>query len=144
MTFQETIRIPAARRQLAAIRLFIEQQAQKTPASPPEIQDLIQAVDEAATNIIVHGYQDGPGQIEIQFHHHPGRITVLLRDRAPLFDPTTVPEPDLTLPLFERPAGGLGVFMIRRCVDEFAHQPRPEGGNELRMVKYLKDNGDLK
>ncbi len=144
MSFHETIRLCAERSQLANIRHFVEQLARRTLASRQEVQDLIQAVDEAATNIIVHGYHDRPGEIEMDVTHQPGRITVILRDQAPFFDPTTVPEPDLSLPLFERPIGGLGIHLIRKCVDEFTHSTHPQGGNELQMVKYLKEEGGLK
>ncbi len=141
--FNQSIRLPAQRSQLAAIRRFVELQARETPASTGEVQDLVQAVDEAATNVIVHGYHDGPGEIEILLNYHPEQITVLMRDRAPLFDPTKVPEPDLSLPLFERPVGGLGIHIIRHCVDVFTYSSCLQGGNELRMVKYLKENGGL-
>jgi serine/threonine-protein kinase RsbW len=143
MGFYERIRLPAERKQLAEIRRFIEIYARQTPASAEEIQDLVLAVDEAATNIIVHGYLDGLGEIEVDLAYQPGRITVLLRDQAPPFDPTTVPKPDLNLPLEERPIGGLGVHLIRMCVNEFSYSTRPLGGNELRLVKYLKETGGL-
>ncbi len=141
MSIHENIRLPAERTQLAAIRRFIVQHAGTTCASPEEVQDLVLATDEAATNIIVHGYRDGRGDIDVELVLAPDRITVILRDQAPPFDPTKVPEPDLELPLFERPVGGLGVHIIRQCVDEFTHAIRANGGNELRMVKYLKNNG---
>ena len=141
MTFEEYVRFPARRDQLAAIRDFIEHQAAKTPASAREVWDLVQAVDEAATNIIVHGYRDGEGEIEVEFQSQPGRVTVLLRDRAPLFDPTSVPEPDRTQPFHLRKPGGFGISMIRRCADGFTHTRRAGGGNELKIVKVLVDLG---
>jgi anti-sigma regulatory factor (Ser/Thr protein kinase) len=141
MIFRETMRAPAEREQLAVIRSFVEQRAGKTPAGNEEIYDLVQAVDEAVTNIIIHGYHDGPGEIEVELAYQPGSITVSLRDRAPLFDPTATPEPDLTLPLHLRPIGGMGVSLMRKCVDELKYSPRPDMGNELRMVKYLQDFG---
>lgn len=143
MDFHQSIRLPAERRQLAAIRRFIEQQAVSTTADEDEVQDLVQAVDEAAANIIIHGYRDSAGEIEVDLAYQPGRIIVILRDQAPPFDPTTVSEPDLRLPLHLRPVGGLGVHLIRLGVDEFTHSARLPIGNELRMVKYLKNNGGL-
>lgn len=141
MNFHENLRLPADRSHLAKLRHFIEQQAVRTPASEEEIFDLVQAVDEAATNTIVHGYRNGMGEVEVELEYAPGRITVVLRDQALVFDPTTLPEPDLRLPLHQRPLGGLGVHLIRRCVNEFSHSTCPRGGNVLRLVKYLKDNG---
>ncbi len=141
MSIHENIRLPAERTQLAAIRRFIQEHAGKTCASVEEVQDLVLAVDEAATNIIVHGYRDGRGEIEVELVLATAQITVILRDQAPPFDPTKVPEPDLDLPLFERQVGGLGIHIIRQCVNEFSHSIRPNGGNELRLVKNLKTNG---
>lgn len=142
MSFHENIHLPAERNQLAEIRRFIEACTEKTGASMEEVQDLVQAVDEAATNIIVHGYRDQMGEIDLDVDYQAGRITVVLRDEAAPFDPTTVPEPDLSLPLHLRPVGGLGVHLIRLCINEFSYSPRPEGGNELKMVKYLHKNGE--
>jgi anti-sigma regulatory factor (Ser/Thr protein kinase) len=62
-------------------------------------------------------------------------LIVILRDRAPTFDPTTVPPPDLTLPLEQRPIGGVGLHLVRHMVDELRHRPRPGGGNEITFVK---------
>jgi anti-sigma regulatory factor (Ser/Thr protein kinase) len=56
---------------------------------------------------------------------------------APPFDPTRVPDPDLTLPLEERPLGGLGIYLIRQSVDKMVYRAVPEGGNELTLVKRL-------
>jgi serine/threonine-protein kinase RsbW len=137
MTSAVTLRVPASRKLLADIRNFVKLQAADVFAGPDEIDDLIQAVDEAATNIIVHGYQDGSGEIDVIFQYQPGKILIVLRDQAPRFDPTHVPEPDIHLPLEQRPVGGLGVYLIRKCVDEFTYQPLNGSGNQLTLVKYL-------
>ncbi len=64
-----------------------------------------------------------------------GVVMIRLRDLAPVFDPTRVPPPDLSVPLFDRQPGGLGIHLMRQSVDELRHRPRPGGGNELIMVK---------
>jgi serine/threonine-protein kinase RsbW len=132
------LRIPARRELLVNIRTFVKEQASAANIRPALIADLIQAVDEAASNIIIHGYKDGPGEIEIEVRFEPDKITVNLRDHAPGFDPTQVPSPNIDLPLEKRPIGGLGVHLIRHCVDEFNYCTSPSGGNELVLVKYLK------
>ena len=53
-----------------------------------EIYDLILAVNEVATNIVVHGYRGQPGAIEIELRRQGDAIEIRLRDQAPLFDPT--------------------------------------------------------
>ena len=131
------MRIPAERKRLESIREFIQAQAALAGPTQHQIDDLIQAVDEAATNIIVHGYQDGPGMIEVEFERLDRMLRVTLRDQAPTFDPDNAPVPDLNLPLQERPVGGLGIFLIRKCVDELIHRVPAGGGNELILVKRL-------
>ena len=132
------LRVPAELNQLASIRDFVEEQSASAHAAKSDTADLIQAVDEAATNIIVHGYKENPGSVEIEVCLKPGALVVYLRDQAPIFDPTLVPRPNLKLSLEDRPIGGLGVHLIRECVDEFRHSARSGGGNELVLINKIE------
>jgi len=120
---------------LAVIRRFAEETAQSLQANQTAIDDMLQAVDEAVTNIIVHGYAGRPGTIEVRVKRAGDSLIVRLRDQAPRFDPTTVPPPDLTLPLEKRRPGGLGVHLVRQFVDQVHYRAAPQGGNELTLVK---------
>jgi serine/threonine-protein kinase RsbW len=121
--------------QLATIRAFVEQHSRALGVDAFDIYDLILAVNEAATNIVVHGYRGRPGAIEIELRQLGNAIEIRLRDQAPLFDPTRVPAPDLTLPLHKRPLGGMGIHVIRELMDAIRYRVTPEGGNELTLVK---------
>lgn len=133
-------RFPAERRRLIEIREFIAAQAKAVKADQVKVDDLVLAVEELAANIIMHGYQDGPGEIEITFRELPDVMQVILRDRAPLFDSTGVPQPDIDLPLNDRPVGGLGVHLVRQCVDRFEHRQREGGGNEILLEVRKKSS----
>jgi serine/threonine-protein kinase RsbW len=135
MTKAVSLRVAADVGQLAAMRAFVEQQAQALGIDPETIYDLLLAVNEVATNIIVHGYRRQPGQIEIALRRRGDTIEIRLRDQARLFDPTRVPTPDLTLPLHKRPIGGMGVHVTRQIMDAMRYRVTPEGGNELTLVK---------
>jgi anti-sigma regulatory factor (Ser/Thr protein kinase) len=130
-----SLRVAANVGQLGAIRTFVEQQAQALFVDPETIYDLTLAVNEVATNIMVHGYRSQPGEIEIALRRQGDAIEIRLRDQARLFDPTRVPAPDLTLPLHKRPFGGMGVHVTRQIVDAMRYRVTPEGGNELTLVK---------
>ena len=121
---------------LDAIRRLVEETAAACGVDPTEIARIILAVDEAATNIIVHGYRDRPKEIDIQVQCSEKVVEILLRDSAPLFDPTSVPAPDLTVPLEQRPTGGVGVHLIRQIMDQVTHRVTSQGGNELLLVKW--------
>ncbi len=101
------------------------------------MDDLVQAVDEAATNIIVHGYRGRPGWVDVAAELVGDSIVITLEDEAPTFDPTLVPEPDLTVPAAHRRPGGMGVHLMRLATDELRHSPRPGGGNILTMSRRL-------
>lgn len=131
-----TLRIDADSENLAAIRGFVRAEAAAVGAPDDAVADLVQAVDEAATNVIVHGYRDGaPGTIEVHLVDRDGEVAVTIVDDAPAFDPTVVPEPDLSAPLARRPLGGMGVHLIRGLCDDVRYRRSADGRNELTMTK---------
>jgi serine/threonine-protein kinase RsbW len=131
------VRVAAKLENLAIIRGFIRLTGVTLGADRDEISDLVLAVDELATNVIVHGYRGESGPLEVEVDREGDMLVVHLRDEAPPFDPTSVPPPDLTIPLEERPLGGLGIHLTRKHVDEISHQALPEGGNELTLKKRI-------
>jgi serine/threonine-protein kinase RsbW len=133
----ERLRLPAELSRLAEVRALVRDVAERGDAPAVCLDDLVQAVDEAATNIIVHGYRGASGELEIEAGIEDDRVIVTLLDRAPAFDPTTVPEPDLATAPEQRRPGGMGVHLIRQAMDEVRHAPRPGGGNILTMARRL-------
>ncbi len=137
MTDASSLQVPAVLNNLVVIRRFVAEAAAGRGAEARAIDDVVQAVDELATNVMVHGYASQPGPIGVQIHRDDDRLIVVLSDQAPPFDPTLVPPPDLTLPLEERPLGKLGLFLVRHLIDEVTYRAPPGGGNELTLTKKL-------
>jgi len=137
------LRIAADLENLAEIRRFVRETAAALGADPETVSSLELAVEEAACNAIVHGYRGRAGSLEVGIERDGEALLIRLRDWAPPFDPTLVPDPDLTVPLAKRPLGGMGVYLIRHSVDEIDYRALPEGGNELALRKRLgKEEGD--
>ena len=130
-----TLRITAELKNLAVIRRFVSAAGANLQSEQSAIDDMIQAVDESATNVIVHGYQGRPGSIEIEVSREGDTLVVRIRDHAPPFDPTTHPPPDLTLPLEQRRYGGMGIHLTRECTDAVIYAVAPDGANELTLLK---------
>ncbi len=127
---------PAQLEQLSAIGDLVGAAARQHGMGERDIFALQMAVDEAATNIILHGYgAPGEGPIHVSCWKEGDDFYVELRDRAPPFDPSTIAEPDLHNPLEERREGGLGIYLMRRMMDhvEFA---RRGDENVLTMVRH--------
>jgi len=95
------------------------------------------SVDEAVSNAIVHGYREGArGEITVRLGRRPEGVVVEIEDDGGPFDPRQVPPPDLTLPLDQRPIGGLGIHLIRSLMDEMSYVHRA-GRNVLKLVKSV-------
>ena len=135
MYTRSSLRIAAELKNLAEIRRFVRETASALGVDPAMIPDVLLAVDEAASNIVLHGYQGQEGIIEIEVRREGDALVIRLRDEAAPFDPTCVPPPDLTLPLEQRALGGVGIYLIRQVMDEVTHRITPQGGNELTLVK---------
>lgn len=99
--------------------------------------DLVQAVDEAVTNVIIHGYRGGPGELDIHVGRDGADLVVTIEDRAPMFDPMGAPAPDLTIPPELRTPGGMGIHLMRAAADRIDHRPRAGGGNILTITRRL-------
>ncbi|MCL4294872.1 MAG: ATP-binding protein [Anaerolineae bacterium] len=136
MTTRYTLQTTAELKNLNQIRDFVEMAAKTLGFEPDLIPNVQLAVDEVATNVMLHGYQSRGGSLEVELERAGADLVVRLRDEAPPFDPTTVPAPDLTLPLAKRPVGGLGIYLVRRAMDEVIHRITAAGGNELTLVKH--------
>jgi serine/threonine-protein kinase RsbW len=120
---------------LAQIRRFVESAATQGGSDTAKVADMLLALNEAATNIIEHGYHGAPGSLEVEVEYDGDALTVRLRDQAPVFDPALVAVPDVTLPLDRRPLGGMGVHLMRRLTDVLSYRTRSDGWNELVLVK---------
>ena len=130
-----TIRIDAGVDALAGVRAFVREQLATAGADRETVDDLVQAVDELVCNVVEHGYAGQPGEIEIAFVASDAEVAFRIRDDAPPFDPTAVPEPPLHLPLSQRRLGGMGVHLARTLTDGFDHRILPSGGNEVTVRK---------
>jgi anti-sigma regulatory factor (Ser/Thr protein kinase) len=137
-----SIIVPAESGHLAEVRAFVRDASIEFGASTLVIDDLVQAADEAVCNVIVHGYarqaaeREG-AEIEIGAELIDGAIEIRILDRGPVFDPSAAPEPDLSVPPRERKPGGMGIHLVRAATDAVHHRARPDGGNELRLVRRI-------
>jgi anti-sigma regulatory factor (Ser/Thr protein kinase) len=97
------------------------------------------AVDEACTNVIDYAYQRRRGQpVTIECREENGQCIVVIRDCGRPFDPRHVPMPDLKGPISRRKVGGLGIFLMRKLMDDVHFRFDVKTGNEVTLVKGIK------
>jgi len=131
-----TIQFDAKFEFLDEIRDFVGAIARENGFSDKDVYNIQLAADEAASNIIEHAYEGvSDGVLEISCNAQGDTITLILVDHGESFDPADVPAPDLTADLSERKIGGLGIYLMRKLMDEVHYQPNPDKSNTLTMNK---------
>lgn len=94
------------------------------------------AVDEACTNIIHHAYGgEGAGDIELSCCIENDQVIVMLHDHGKPFNPDAVPPPKMGETVEEVAIGGLGLYLMRKLMDEVRFEFDPREGNTLTMIK---------
>ena len=121
---------------LDEIREFVGEVARQVGFSEKEVYSIQLAADEASTNIIEHAYAGvEEGRIEIDCNITGDELKIVMRDNGKSFDPSSVPEPNVKADLTERKIGGLGMYLMRKLMDEVSYESLPKGGNILTMIK---------
>jgi anti-sigma regulatory factor (Ser/Thr protein kinase) len=94
------------------------------------------ALEEAVANVIHHGFagRRPPHRIEVRLAIGAASLIVTVIDNGIPFDPSSTPDPTLSLPVEQREPGGLGILLIRRMVDRVEYR-RVGGENRLRLEK---------
>lgn len=121
--------------QLAEMREWVRDACRSVwgaKASSEAIDMLELALDEAATNIILHAYQKRQGQpIEITVEVDADRASVSLYHAGCAFDPGSIPPPSFD----GTRESGFGLFLIRQSVDEVEYLRDERGRCGIRLVK---------
>jgi anti-anti-sigma factor len=95
------------------------------------------ALEEVFMNVVMHG--TGPGgttPVEVRLNVTDAGLVMTIEDGGRAFDPLTLPAPDVTAELHQRPVGGQGVHLVRRLMDTVSYQ-RLGMRNQLKLTKRL-------
>ncbi len=123
--------------QLALMREFVVETAQVLGGNQEDAFACELATDEAATNIFNHAFETGQGRITLTMWRQDAQVVTRLHYQGRSFDPSRIPEPSLTGPLEERPAGGLGLYFMRQLMDQVDFEFDAVNGNVLTMRRIL-------
>jgi serine/threonine-protein kinase RsbW len=132
----QSVRFAAKFEFLDEIREFVGDVARKGGFSDKDVYNIQLATDEAASNMIEHSYENIPdGVIDLSCGMEGEQIRIVLIDYGEPFDPSIIPLPDLKADLSDRKIGGLGIFLMRKLMDEVHYEPRADKSNVLTMIK---------
>ena len=132
----QSVRFQAKFEFLDEIRDFVGNIAREGGFSQKDVYNIQLATDEAASNIIEHAYEGiTNGILDLSCGMQGDAIKIVLIDYGAPYDPSVVPVPDIKADLSERKIGGLGIFLMRKLMDEVHYDPRSDKSNVLTMIK---------
>ena len=124
---------------LEKVARFVADAAGQMGMDEDQIYAMQLAVDEACTNVMDYAYQGKAGQpVTVECCEDGGKCVVTIRDHGRPFDPSHVPMPDLSAPISKRQIGGLGIYLMRKLMDDVRFRFDNKNGNELILIKAIK------
>ena len=96
------------------------------------------AVEELFVNIAHYAYAPGTGDATVTIDHttDPLAVTITFEDTGRQFDPLAKDDPDTTLSAEERDIGGLGIYMVKKSMDDVRYE-YTDGKNILSIYKII-------
>ena len=97
------------------------------------------AIDELFGNIAHYAYNPEIGQatVRVEVVEDPLSVVITFIDNGVPYDPLAKADPDTTLSAEERDIGGLGIYMVKKSMDEIAYEYK-DGHNILKIKKNLR------
>ncbi len=127
--------IPSSTRHLKKVRQFVLGHLANAGVQDAVVSEIKQAVDEACANVIEHAYRNDPEhELDLMLRIDDRQITIRIRDSGIPFDERSYKEPDVRALTKRGKAGGLGVHIMRRLMDDVQYRIKGDT-NEIRLTK---------
>ena len=93
------------------------------------------AIDELFSNIAHYAYKPGEGDavVRVEAEDDPRSVVITFIDEGKPYDPLTAAEPDTSLSAEERYIGGLGIYMVKKSMDDISY--RYENGKNILSIR---------
>lgn len=133
-----TITLAATVENIAKVTAFLEQELEARDCPVKAAMQISVAADEIVTNIAMYAYTPGSGDVTVTFAFDAETRTaeITFMDSGTPFDPLKKADPDVTLSAEEREIGGLGIFLVKKTMDEVLYR-REDGRNILTIRKKI-------
>ena len=130
------ITLPAALENIETATDFINEQLEAAGCPMKAQMQLDVALDEMMSNVARYAYGPGTGDVTVSLEiaDAPRRAVLTLTDGGVPYDPLKKEDPDVTLAADEREIGGLGIFIVKRTMDDMAYAYE-DGKNIVTVVK---------
>ena len=123
---------------LNKVLAFIDEQLEANNCPMRVMLEIDVAAEEIFVNVASYAYTSGIGSvaIEVDFEEKPKAVAIRFIDSGIPYNPLEKEDPDVTLPAEKRGIGGLGVFMVKKSMDEVTYEYK-DGKNHLTIRKFF-------
>ena len=139
LTFSiQEMEIEALAENLPEVQAFVNEHLKATDCPPKAKMQIALAVEEIFINIASYAYAPDKGKatVRVEVSEDPVTVTITFVDHGMPYDPVAREDPDISLPAEQRDAGGLGIFMTKKVMDDVSYEYR-DGQNILTLKKNL-------
>lgn len=144
---KKTFECEATVDKLDEITAFVEGQLEELGCSMKDIMTLTIALEEIYVNISHYAYakldengktipDTGTGPMRLTVDSEDGKVFLTFEDQGMPYNPLEKPDPDITLAAEDREIGGLGIYMVKKSMDDVTYENK-DGKNILTLMKKL-------
>ena len=130
--------IPATVENIEKVTDFVNVQLDNIDCPPKAQMQIDIAIDELFGNIAHYAYnpETGPATVRVEVTEKPISVVITFIDHGVPYDPLKKADPDITKSAEDREIGGLGIFMVKKTMDEITYEYK-DGQNILRIRKDI-------
>lgn len=115
---------------------FVEEELEKIDCPLRAVMQITVCVEEMFVNVAHYAYEGAEGEVTLCINGEDKTVAITLIDSGMPFDPLAKEDPDITLAADERQIGGLGIFMVKKSMNEVAYERRDDK-NIFTMTKVI-------
>lgn len=134
------LNISATVENIAAVTAFVDEQLEELDCPMKTQLQVDVAIDELFGNIAHYAYNPevGAATVRVEVTENPLSVVITFIDNGVPYDPLAKADPDVTLSAEEREIGGLGIYMVKKSMDDISYEYK-NGQNILRIKKHIRE-----
>ena len=132
------ITVDATIENITEVTAFVDKQLEAFDCPMKAQMQIDIAIDELFSNIAHYAYKPevGKATVRVEFDEEPRAAVVTFVDRGVPYDPLAKKDPDVTLSAEERKIGGLGIYLVKKSMDDMFYEYK-DGQNMLTIKKLF-------
>ena len=132
------LKVNATLENIPAVTAWVDDQLESMDCPMKAQMQIDIAIDELFSNIARYAYNPeiGPATVRVEVEDDPLSVIITFLDHGVPYDPLAKDDPDVTLSAEERDIGGLGIFMVKKTMDDIKYEYK-DGQNILKIKKHL-------